>query len=269
MIGIYNLWKTAQKGNFLANEDAEAPAREPRTAPLAQGEYWHRWIERRPIQMLLWSTVLIAIGGIIQIVPMVFIESQVPKISSVKPYTPLELTGRDIYIREGCVGCHSQMVRPFRAETERYGEYSKSGEYIYDRPFLWGSKRTGPDLQREGKGNKNSRPDSWHYNHMIDPPSMSPGSLMPAYPHLADDELDLSLLPKKITALRMMGTPYPKEFENRAITDATTQAKAIAKSLKEQGLKDAGIENKEIVAIIAYLQRLGTDIRAEQNNTNK
>lgn len=257
ILGVYNLIKTAQQGSFMANEAAESPARERKVH--APGEYWHKWIEGRPMQMLLWSTILIAIGGIVQILPMVFIESQVPKISTVKPYTPLELTGRDLYIREGCVGCHSQMVRPFRSETERYGEYSKSGEYIYDRPFLWGSKRTGPDLWREG----GKYPDSWHFNHMIDPTSMSPGSIMPAYPHLADDALDLSDLPAKIAALRTLGTPYARDFEQYAIGNAQEQAQIIAKNLTAQGVNEPGLEGKEIVAIIAYLQRLGTDIKVQ------
>ena len=258
ILAVYNLWKTAQQGSFMANENAEAAARE-RAVPVAAGEHWHRWIEGRPMQMLLWSTVLIAIGGIVQILPMVFIESQVPKISTVKPYTPLELTGRDIYIREGCVGCHSQQIRPFRDETERYGEYSKSGEYIYDRPFLWGSKRTGPDLWREG----GKYPDSWHYNHMMDPTTMSPGSIMPAYPHLLEDPLDLHDLPAKINALRKLGTPYPKDFEKEAVGNAQAQAQKIARNLAGQGVKDQHIEDKEIVAIIAYLQRLGTDIKVK------
>jgi len=257
IIGVYNLYKTGAKGQFMANEATEAPARERRPAPLRAGEHWHRWIEGRPMQMLLWSTILIAIGGIVQIVPMVFVESQIPKISTVQPYTPLELTGRDLYIREGCVGCHSQMIRPFRDETERYGEYSKSGEYIYDRPFLWGSKRTGPDLWRQG----GKYPDSWHYNHMLDPTTMSPGSIMPAYPHMLEDKLDLSDLPAKINVLRKLGTPYSKDFEKYAIGNAREQAQKIAKNLAEQGVKDQNIEDKEIVAMIAYLQRLGTDIK--------
>ena len=260
VVGVYNLFKTAAQGNFLANEAAEAPAREVGPAPFTKGEYWHRWIEGRPMQMLLWSTLLISVGGIVQIIPMAFMESQVPKIASVKPYTPLELTGRDIYIREGCVGCHSQQVRPFRSETERYGEYSKSGEYIYDRPFLWGSKRTGPDLWREG-GNK--RTDSWHYNHMLDPTSTSPGSIMPSYANMLDAELDLSELPAKIGALRTLGTPYPEGFENEAIANAQAQAREVAKRLTEQSIKDSDMESKEIVAVIAYLQRLGTDIKVE------
>jgi len=259
IIGVYNLYKTGKQGKFMANENAQAPARE-RRVPVVKGEHWHRWIEGRPMQMLLLSTVLIAVGGIVQIIPMVFIESQVPKISTVKPYTPLELAGRDIYIREGCVGCHSQMIRPFRDETERYGEYSKSGEYIYDRPHLWGSKRTGPDLWREG----GKYPDSWHYNHMMDPTIMSPGSIMPAYPHLLEDPLDLRDLPAKIHGLRKLGTPYPADFENVAIANAQEQAKVVAKNLAEQGVKDTNMADKEIVAIIAYLQRLGTDIKIKK-----
>lgn len=255
LYGVYNLYKTAKQGSFMANEAAEAPARVPHVKEA--GEHWHRWIEGRPMQMLLWSTVMIAIGGIVQIVPMVFIESQVPKISTVEPYTPLELTGRDIYIREGCVGCHSQMIRPFRDETERYGEYSKSGEYIYDRPYLWGSKRTGPDLWRVG----GKYPDSWHFNHMIDPSSMSPGSIMPSYSNLVEQPLDLSDLPAKIAALRKLNTPYPRDFESQAIGDAQVQARKIAKDLAKEGVKDKGLDEKEIVAIIAYLQRLGTDIK--------
>ncbi len=264
ILGVYNLFKTAAQGSFVADEATEAPARE-RAVPVQAGEHWHRWIEGRPMQMLLWSTILIAIGGIVQIIPMVFVESQVPKISTVQPYTPLELTGRDLYIREGCVGCHSQMIRPFRDETERYGEYSKSGEYIYDRPFLWGSKRTGPDLWREG----GKYPDSWHYNHMMDPTTMSPGSIMPAYPHLLEEPLVLDGLPGKITALRKLGTPYPRDFEKYAVENAQEQAQKIARNLADQGVKDEGIAGKEIVAIIAYLQRLGTDIKVQKQAETK
>jgi cytochrome c oxidase cbb3-type subunit I/II len=260
LIGVYNLYQTGAKGSFLANEAAEAPARE-RLHPVPAGAHWHTWIEGRPMQMLLWSTIMIAIGGIVQIIPMVFIDNQVPKISTVKPYSPLELTGRDIYIREGCVGCHSQMIRPFRDETERYGEYSKSGEYIYDRPFLWGSKRTGPDLWRQG----GKYPDSWHYNHMMDPTSMSPNSIMPAYPNLLDNVIDYRDLPAKINALRKLGTPYPKDFEQKAVQDAQAQAQKVADNLAAEGVKQAQLNDKEIVAIIAYLQRLGTDIKVKES----
>ena len=256
---VYNLVKTAKAGQFVGDEASEAPALD-KTYGAHKGEYWHRWIERRPVQMLVFSAVAILIGGIIEIFPMVMIDANVPKIESVKPYTPLELAGRDIYIREGCLGCHSQMVRPFRSETERYGEYSKSGEFIYDRPFLWGSKRTGPDLHREG----GKYPDSWHFNHMLEPQSISPGSIMPAYPWLIRDELDLETLPRRISVLRTLGTPYPEGYEDRVFSDAEKQAKQIAARLKADGIEMAELEKKEIIAMIAYLQRLGTDIKPKK-----
>ncbi|MBV6427438.1 MAG: hypothetical protein KIPDCIKN_01956 [Haliscomenobacter sp.] len=262
IIMAYNLAKTVRSGSFIGDEAAEAPALES-TAGVHKGEHWHRWVERRPVQMLLLATIAILIGGIIEIFPMVMIESNVPRIESVKPYTPLELAGRDIYIREGCVGCHSQMVRPFRSETERYGEYSKSGEYIYDRPFLWGSKRTGPDLQRVG----GKYPDSWHFNHMLEPQSISPGSIMPPYPWMIRDELSLDLLPKKIKVLRTLGTPYPEGYEQIAIADAQKQAERVAGRLKKDGIEMDGLEKKEIIAMIAYLQRLGTDIKPKAQAT--
>ncbi len=255
VIMIYNLWKTSKTGSLIQEVKAEAAAREKYTP--VKGEHWHRWIERRPIQLLVASTVAILIGGLVEVTPMMLIDKNVPKISSVKPYTPLELEGRDLYIREGCVSCHSQMVRPFRSETERYGDYSKSGEFIYDRPFLWGSKRTGPDLHRLGK----KYPDSWHYNHMLDPESMSPGSIMPPYPWLLDNEIDTSYTISKIKVHRSLGAPYPKNFEDRALDNLSNQANEIAKRLNEEGVKQENLENKEIVALIAYLQRLGTDIK--------
>ena len=256
---VYNLVKTVKAGQFVGDEASEAPALD-KAYGAHKGEYWHRWIERRPVQMLVFSAVAILIGGIIEIFPMVMIDANVPKIESVKPYTPLELAGRDIYIREGCLGCHSQMVRPFRSETERYGEYSKSGEFIYDRPFLWGSKRTGPDLHREG----GKYPDSWHFNHMLEPQSISPGSIMPAYPWLIRDELDLETLPRRISVLRTLGTPYPEGYEDRVFSDAEKQAKQIAARLKADGIEMAELEKKEIIAMIAYLQRLGTDIKPKK-----
>jgi cytochrome c oxidase cbb3-type subunit I/II len=209
--------------------------------------------------MMIFSAIAILIGGILEIFPMAMIESNVPKIASVKPYTPLELAGRDLYIREGCLGCHSQMVRPFRSETARYGEYSKSGEYIYDRPFLWGSKRTGPDIHRVG----GKYPDTWHYNHMYDPLSMSPGSIMPAYPWLIRDKLNVEQIPKKIKVLRTLGTPYAKGYEKIALDDLEKQAAGIAQNLKKDGIKDEKLAQREIIAMIAYLQRLGTDIKVK------
>jgi len=252
---IYNIVKTIKSGELVANEATEAPAR---TNFVAQGkQHWHRWIEKRPIQMLIASLILILIGGMAEIFPMLLIDDNVPKISTVTPYTPLELQGRDIYIREGCVGCHSQMIRPFRSETERYGEYSKSGEFIYDRPFLWGSKRTGPDLHRIG----GKYPDSWHYNHMLDPESMSPGTIMPPFSWLLTDDLDTSATVAKIKVLQKLGTPYPEGYEQIANEDLRLQAKIIADNLRKDGIEQEGLERKEIIALIAYLQRLGTDIK--------
>ena len=173
---------------------------------------------------------MIAIGGAVEMIPTFTIKSNIPTIASVKPYTPLELQGRDIYIREGCNTCHSQMIRPFRSETERYmGEYSKAGEYVYDHPFLWGSKRTGPDLMREG----GKYPDSWHYYHMIDPRTMSPGSIMPQYSWLADQDLDMTTTESKLKAMRTLGVPYTQAEIDNGNTALQTQATAIADNLKK------------------------------------
>lgn len=255
VVMTYNLLMTAKSGSLLANEEAEA-------APLMKEhkgvkEHWHRVIEKRPVQMMVFSLVIILIGGLVEMVPTFLVESNIPTISSVKPYTSLELHGRDIYIKEGCNNCHSQMIRPFRSETERYGEYSKAGEFVYDHPHLWGSKRTGPDLHRIG----GKYPDSWHYNHMLDPESMSPGSIMPPYPWLFDKDIDTTETAGIITAMRTLGVPYPDGFESEANEELMTQAKEITGKLEESGIKIS--EEKEIVALIAYLQRLGTDIKVE------
>ncbi|HLP35214.1 cytochrome-c oxidase, cbb3-type subunit I [Lacibacter sp.] len=253
---VYNLYKTAKQGTFIANEEAEA-------APLAKPEshvkeHWHRWIERRPATLLVFSLIVVAIGGILEIVPTFLIKSNVPTITSVKPYTALELQGRDIYIREGCYTCHSQMIRPFRDEVARYGEYSKAGEFVYDHPFQWGSKRTGPDLARVG----GKYPDSWHYNHMMEPSLMSPGSIMPRYGWLLDDNLDTASTPAKIRAMQTLGVPYSKGYDQQANKDLMTQANSIRISLKMDKIETPA--NKEIIALIAYLQRLGKDIKAEK-----
>ena len=261
----WNLIKTVKAGNFLANEDAEAPALAKEYK--AHGtDHWHRWIERKPIQMLILSLVVVLIGGIVEFVPAFLIKENIPTISSVKPYTPLELQGRDIYIREGCYTCHSQMVRPFRSETVRYGEYSKAGEFVYDHPFQWGSKRTGPDLAREGVG-KNKKSDAWHYNHMLEPSSLSPGSIMPNYPWLLENDLDIASTPSKIKAMITLGVPYPKGYENKATDDLMKQANQIAEGLANEKIKTPA--TKEIVALIAYLQRLGKDISVEEKKLSE
>lgn len=264
IIWVVNLVQTAKQGTFLKNEDAEAPALEKKY--IGKGEDWHRVLERKPVQFLVFSLIAVAIGGAIEMVPTFLVKSNIPTIASVKPYTPLELEGRDIYIREGCYTCHSQMVRPFRSETERYGEYSKAGEFIYDHPFQWGSKRTGPDLAREGSP-KLRKPNSWHYNHMLEPRSMSPGSIMPPYPWLIEDDIDLDLLPAKIRAMQTLGVPYAEGYDALAVDEALAQADEIVADLKTNGIEVAN--NKEIIALIAYLQRLGRDIYNEDLATNK
>jgi cytochrome c oxidase cbb3-type subunit I/II len=255
IIMTYNLARTMLAGKLLANEAAQAPALAPTFVPVGTDSYWHRVIERRPLQLLFFSLVVILIGSLIELVPTFLVESNIPTIAAVKPYTALELHGRDLYIKEGCNNCHSQLVRPFRSETERYGEYSKAGEFVYDHPFLWGSKRTGPDLHREG----GKYPNSWHYHHMIDPTSMSPGSIMPAYSWLAENDLDISNTADKINAMRKLGVPYDEYYAEESLKDIQKQSKAIADDLKAEGIKVS--QDKEIIALIAYLQRLGTDIK--------
>lgn len=255
---VYNIYKTVKAGSFAAYEEAEAPALE-KEGGRKPGEGYHRFLVRKPVQFMILSIVAILIGGLVEVIPTYLIKSNIPTIASVKPYTPLELHGRDIYIAEGCYNCHSQMIRPFRSETERYGEYSKAGEYVYDHPFQWGSKRTGPDLWRNGvKTGRNYKPDSWHYNHFMDPQKMNATSIMPAYPWLADYEINLDLTAAKIRAMQTLGVPYPEGYDKVANDDVKAQAEKIAAGLKAQGI-DVG-SNKQVIALIAYIQRIGTDI---------
>ena len=255
IVMTYNLIKTIKKGVLLANEPAEAISLSPVFIPQADEKHWHRSLERKPMTFMVLSLIIILIGGMVEMMPTFIISSNVPTIASVKPYSPLELQGRDIYIREGCVNCHSQMVRPFRSETERYGDYSKAGEFVYDHPFLWGSKRTGPDLHRLGGKYSNA----WHFNHMMDPTTMSPGSIMPPYPWLIEQELDTTTTIAKINAMRTLGVPYPLNYEKTANNDLDKQASAISDNLLKDNIK---VKNdREIIAIIAYMQRLGTDIK--------
>lgn len=259
LVGAYNLLMTAKQGNFLAEEEAQAaPLVGEYKAQLGEGKL--RWIERNPVPFTVASLVVILIGGALEIIPMQVIKSNVPTIASVKPYTPLELQGRDIYVREGCYTCHSQLIRPFRSETERYGEYSKLGEFVYDHPFQWGSKRLGPDLQRVG----GKYPDAWHFIHMRDPREVSPGSIMPRYGWLHKDDIDMASTEKKISVMQTLGVPYPEGYAAQANIDLMTQAKKIASGLAEQNIK---IEpQKEIIALIAYLQRMGKDIKGSPDS---
>ncbi len=259
---VYNLAKTIKQGSFADNEETEAPALVKAQDVFKAGRR-HRWLEGKPAVFLGFTTIAILIGGIVEFIPTFLVKSNIPTIASVKPYSPLELQGRDLYIREGCVGCHSQLVRPFRSETERYGEYSKAGEYVYDHPFLWGSKRTGPDLHRVGK----KYPNLWHYLHMENPSSMSPGSIMPSYPWLLTNTLDTSTTASKISAMRSLGVPYPEGYENVANNELKKQAEEIAADLQNAGAPAE--PDKEIIALIAYLQRLGTDIKGSNSASSK
>jgi len=262
ILGVYNLVKTMKQGVLIANEEAEAPPREVVFEKAVKGRR-HRWIETRPAKFAVFALIAILIGGMVEMIPTFLVKSNIPTIASVKPYTPLELQGRDIYIREGCNNCHSQLIRPFRSETERYGEYSKAGEFVYDHPFLWGSKRTGPDLHRIGK----KYPNVWHFLHMDDPRQISPGSIMPRYPWLYTQTLNISNTETKINVMRKLGVPYAEGYEKQAVDDLKKQADEITKDLNKNG---AAIDNdKEIIALIAYLQRLGTDIKGDKTADNK
>lgn len=267
IIMVWNLMKTAGQGSLEADEPAEAYPLVKDAEPETRG-YWHRWIEKRPVQMLVFSFLVVAIGGAVEFIPSFLVESNIEKIPSVTPYSPLELEGRDIYIREGCNNCHSQLVRPFRSETVRYGDYSKSGENVYDHPFLWGSKRTGPDLSRGGNmQSKTYRPAKWHYLHMNDPRETSPGSIMPAYPWLIEQDLNVSQLEDKISAMRTLGVPYEDGYEDKALADLEKQARKIQLELQLGNVQVS--EKKEIIALIAYLHKLGRDINVEQVATNE
>ncbi|MGV4463783.1 cytochrome-c oxidase, cbb3-type subunit I [Ornithobacterium rhinotracheale] len=277
---VINIVKTVRAGRFTANEEAQAPALARLSGDRQKGEAIHPWLERKPLLFSILSFVAVAIGGAVEIIPTMVVKSNIPTISSVKPYTPLEVEGRDIYIREGCNACHSQMIRPFRDEVKRYGEYSKPGEFVYDHPFLWGSKRTGPDLQREG----GKRTDSWHFKHMWNPRQTSDGSIMPRYPWIVNNRLDRSLTMDKLNALSILGVPYEEELKDpeKVFAHMDEQATGIQEKIFEEApdLKDAlkeqqeregenfiPLKDREITALIAYLQRLGTDIKKEETET--
>ncbi len=274
---VYNIIRTIRANAAVQDELAEAPELERISAKRMKGEKFHPWLERKPIQMSILALIAILIGGIIQIVPTIMVKSNIPTIASVKPYTPLELEGRDLYIREGCVNCHSQQVRPFRSEVERYGPQSKAGEFVYDHPFLWGSKRTGPDLLRVGQKYN----DNWHFNHFWDPQSTSAGSIMPGYKWLFDNKpLDISIIQNKLRVMQQLGVPYTdqevadaeksidkqsRQIEANLYTDPdfVKGYEASKKAAEAKGEVFVPMRQREIVAMIAYIQRLGTDIKVK------
>jgi cytochrome c oxidase cbb3-type subunit I/II len=251
----YNVYRTWQ-ARPARYEEPEIQV--PPLAPASAKERGHRRWEGLPRLFTILTILAVAVASLFEIIPTFVIGSNAPQIASVKPYTPLELYGRDIYIREGCYNCHSQMVRPFVDETVRYGEYSKPGEFVYDHPFQWGSKRTGPDLHREG----GRRSHLWHVHHMRDPQSTSPGSIMPPYPHLLDDGTPWSDLQDRVDAMAMLGVPYDAAALADAGGLARAQAEQIGAEIASQG-GPAGLADREIVALIAYLQRLGTDLQSK------
>ncbi len=221
---------------------------------------WHRNLEGLPLAFSVCVAVAIVVATLFEVVPMFAIRSDIPRIASVTPLTPLETIGRDIYVSEGCVNCHSQMIRPLIAETERYGEYSKPGESVFDHPFLWGSRRIGPDLAREGVRNPSAL---WHMRHFNRPVDTSPGSIMPAFAHLLDQPLDFTAAQPAMTALQKVGVPYTDAELVGAADSARAQASRIeAQLISENGRSDGmqGMGERRVIALIAYMQRLGTDL---------
>jgi len=257
LLMLYNFWATFRAAPAAEEEAIPAsPSLAPRSVEqlVNSGEKPHRLLEGLPMVFTVLTIIAVLIGTFIEFVPAFLANQYVEASPQIKPYKPLELVGRDIYIREGCYTCHSQMIRPLAAEFLRYGEASRPEESMYDRPFQWGSKRTGPDLARVG----GKYPDLWHYRHMEDPRAVTPKSIMPAYPWLLRDKLDLATLPKKLEVLKSLGTPYSEDDLKFAQALAEQQAKEIAAGLESQGAAP-GLEKREIVALIAYLQRLGKD----------
>jgi cytochrome c oxidase cbb3-type subunit I/II len=218
----------------------------------------HRVWERKPAKFTFFVLVAVAVASLFEIIPMLLIRANVPSIASVKPYTPLELAGRDIYIAEGCYNCHSQMIRPLKAETMRYGEYSKPGESVYDHPFQWGSRRIGPDLAREG----GRQSHDWHVRHFENPRQLVPQSIMPTYAHLLKQKLNFDSIQDRVNAMAMIGVPYGADVKGaNAVEKARAQAKKISDDLvKQGGYADMG--DKKIIALVAFMQRLGTDLTA-------
>ncbi|TWT29393.1 hypothetical protein KOR34_52050 [Posidoniimonas corsicana] len=290
LVGCWNVYKTwaARPAEYEVTVH-EAPALRdleftPETAPESELEmvtdyakkldvwstlWWHRAWERLPVKFTVMTTLAVVLASVLELVPTFVIRSNVPTIATVKPYTPLELAGRDIYISEGCYNCHSQMIRPMVAETKRYGEFSKPGESVYDHPFQWGSRRIGPDLAREG----GKQSVDWHVRHFQDPAALNDGSVMPEYPWLMKKKIDFESIPVRIAAMQTLGVPYDQyqgADRDRSVDDAKQQAQQIAAEYVQQTGQpyrtpdgdQVDLADKRVVALIAYLQRLGTDLFA-------
>ena len=224
----------------------------------------HRKLETNAILLFSLAMLTVTVGGLVLLIPPHFLAGTIEPVAGLTPYSPLELEGRDIYIREGCSVCHSQQVRPFKSETDRYGRYSLAGEGVYDRPFLWGSRRTGPDLARVG----GKYPASWHWLHFHNPRDIEPRSNMPAFAFLAERELDLSETSRKLEVLRSLGHPYTDADIAGAEASARAQAASIAAALRAAGVALSPVEERsETIAVIAYLETLGRAVRAEPAQT--
>ncbi|MGZ3788798.1 MAG: cytochrome-c oxidase, cbb3-type subunit I [Bacteriovorax sp.] len=252
LLMMYNLFKTMQQGSTSKVEVFEAYALND--SSIERNASQHRRLEGLPMIFAVLAFVAILVGSAIEIVPSILSTQYITKFDSVKPYTPLELLGRDIYVREGCYLCHSQQIRPMAHEVLRYGKHSEAAEFVYDHPFQWGSKRTGPDLARVG----GKYPNMWHYRHMINPRDVTPQSIMPIYKWLVEQKIDYASLPAKLAAMKSLGVPYSDEAIKNGIDTAQAQAKVITQDLMNQGVP-AQVEDKELIALISYLQRLGRD----------
>jgi cytochrome c oxidase cbb3-type subunit I/II len=275
-VNLYKTWKSrpatyeepVQEAPALAaNYDGDPAAPAPRlenVADLAKNFsvwssfWWHRRWERLPFRFTAYTIGAVVVASMFELIPTFLIRANVPSIASVKPYTPLELIGRDLYVSDGCYNCHSQQIRPILAETRRYGEYSKAGEFVYDHPFQWGSRRIGPDLAREGGKQSNL----WHYLHLMNPSDVTPGSIMPSYAWMARSKADFGSIPARLKAMRALGVPYSDADVTGGIDNAKAQAADIAAKIVAQG-GPKGLEDKDVVAVIAYLQRIGTDLFAK------
>lgn len=256
LVMCYNLWKTYA----LAPKNTEPVTyRVPATLVKTDDGLGHRRLEAWVGTFSVLAFLAIVVGSVIEILPTLMAHSYVEEAPQTQPYSGLELAGRDIYVREGCYTCHSQMIRPLAFDVLRYGKASELAESHYDRPFQWGSKRTGPDLARVGK----KYPDMWHFRHMIDPRSVSPNSIMPSYGWLVDQRIDFDSLPKKLSVMKALGVPYSKEQVLLAAQDAEKEALTIAQGLSsDTNIK--GLEKREIIALIAYLQRMGHNTLEKQ-----